>query len=165
MTRLVSVRALSVRTVAIACLGLGLCLPAFANFLVLPVPVGNSPIAPEDVVELATNTSVAPGFSADMRRINNNGINAGNFTVPPGKVLVLQSIQLYPETFGGGKLNVQLVQNALVRNFWVLPQSQPSFIPLSPGLVVAAGFSLDIANGAVSGANVRAIAYGYLADE
>lgn len=124
----------------------------------------NGLVPPGDIVELATAAAVAPGQSGDLRRTTSTGLSAGDFTVPDGKQLVVQSIQIFPETFGAGRLNVQLVQNALVRNFWVVPQNSPTQLLTSPGLVVAPGFSLDIANGAVSATSVRAIAYGYLSD-
>jgi len=124
----------------------------------------NSPVPTPDIVELATTTAVAPGQAGNLRRTTPTGLSAGDFSVPDGKQLVLQSIQLFPETLGSGRLNVQLVQNALVRNFWIVPQNAPTLIPADPGIVIAPGFSLDIANGAVSATSVRAVAYGYLTD-
>jgi hypothetical protein len=122
---------------------------------------------PSEIKYLAME--VAPGRSRDFLEITPAAIPAGVFTVPSGKVFVINSVKIYPLSPGSGVIDVTLRQKIGVTNSerasWVLPNSQPTQLEYSTGLVVSSGFTLIIQNHSRSSGRIRVDVHGYVASD
>ena len=133
---------------------------ALADFFV--IPVGGPSLKASDAVELGTTHIPADSSnSKDVLEITPRGANGGTYTVPDGKVLVINSLQIFPQSLGTGTIRLYLIQNSVSRKFWVVPQSGPTFMNFSPGLIVDSGYRLEIRNSTSSAAGIRVSMYGY----
>jgi hypothetical protein len=160
----ISSRAITFCFLVVAVLGSSIFAEA-ENVVVIPLVKNHiSAISPSDVLELGT-TSIAPGATADVVSITPRAGNAGDYTVPTGKYFVITSVTVFPQSPGAGKIQMQLIQNSSVRSYWVLSNSQPTELSFGPGMLIAAGYSLNISNFASSPGNIRVAIYGYLTDE
>lgn len=124
----------------------------------------SSSISPADVLELAT-TSISPDSTADVLRITPTASNAGIYTVPDGKYLVITSLTVFPQAPGTGNLYVNLIQNSSSRFYWVVPNAQPTELSFGPGMLIASGYSLDIKNWSSSAGPIRVSLHGYLTNQ
>ena len=112
--------------------------------------------------ELGT-TSIDPGDNADVVLITNQAANGGVYTVPSGKVFVITAVIVFPQSPGSGTLYVTLSQNSAARDYWVLPNSQPTELTFPSGLVIAPGYSMKIYNGSSGAGSIRVLINGYVA--
>ena len=140
---------------------------AFAQNQVVVIPLVKnhiSAISPSDVLELGTS-SIGPGTTAKVLRITPTAANAGDYTVPTGKYLVITSISIFPQSPGAGNIDMQLIQNSSIRSYWKIPNTQPTHLSFGPGMLIASGYSLDISNWGSSPGSIRVTIYGYLTNE
>lgn len=116
---------------------------------------------PSKIKDLGT-TVVNPGETKDVVEISPQGANAGVFTVPSGKVLIITTVMIFPQSPGAGTLQVRLIQNSAARHYWVVPNNVPSQILYPTGLVIAPGYSLKMENYSTSSGSIRIIINGYI---
>ena len=136
---------------------------AMAEFYVIPT-VGRS-IPPSKVLEL-TCASMSAGGSASFFQVNKVGDTTGVFQVPEGKVAVVTTVQVFPQNPGAGTIYLTIRHQFEERYYWVLPNSEPTQLHFSPGMIIGGAFySLSAANGASSAGAVRVKMYGYLTDD
>jgi len=136
---------------------------ALADFYVIPT-VGRS-IPPSNVLEL-TYASMNAGGSAGFMKINKLGVTAGVFQVPEGKVAVITTVQVFPQNPGAGTIYLTIRHHVEDRYYWVLPNSEPTQLHFSPGIIVGGAFyTLGAVNSVSSAGAVRVKMYGYLTDD
>lgn len=123
-----------------------------------------SAISPADVVRLGSS-SIAPNAVGSIYEITPAAANAGEFTVPAGKYLVITSISVFPQSPGAGNIEMQLIQDSSVTSYWKLPNAQPSHLSFGPGMLIDTGYTLTIKNWATSPGNIRVSLYGYLTNK
>lgn len=117
---------------------------------------------PSRIKDLGT-TEIAPGDTEDVLEISPEAVNVGVFTVPPNKVLVITSVQIFPQNPGAGTLKVRLIQDSRAREYWVVPNNLPTQLHIPTGLVIAPGYSLKIENYPDSAGSIRVKIVGYIA--
>jgi hypothetical protein len=125
------------------------------------IPVGGTNIKPSDLIELS-ESYLPPGYSGTFFH------DGSVFTVPPGKVLVINTIFVRPYSIGSGTLLVYLrvINNGFsVKERWSLYNNQPYSFHYSPGLIIPSGFQLEPYNHASSTGGVSFTILGYLADD
>jgi len=122
---------------------------AIALIAVVMVSGCNSFIMPSTIKDLGTPNINSDSF-AEVVASTTDAVNAGVYSVPAGKVLVIRTVRIYPVTPGSGTLDVQLGQRIggtnRAREQWLVPNSEPTQFDFSPGLVVASGSTLLVRN-------------------
>jgi len=119
-----------------------------------------SAIKPSEVIELGT-TAISANDTKIVVRILPDASNAGTYTVPNNKVLVITNMIINPQTPVAGQINLTLIQNSTSRRFFVVPSNEPTTLFFGPGLLISAGYSLEIRNGSTSDSSIRVIMFGY----
>ena len=106
-------------------------------------------ILPSTIKDLGTPNINSDAF-AEVVAGTPDAVNAGVYSVPAGKVLVITTVRIYPVNPGSGTLDVQLGQRIggtdRAREHWLLPNSEPTQFDFSPGLVIASGSTLLVRN-------------------
>ncbi|MCF6187035.1 MAG: hypothetical protein L3J49_06105 [Desulfobulbaceae bacterium] len=123
-----------------------------------------SAISPSDVLKMGT-ASIAPDSTSDVVEVTPQAGNAGQVTVPTGKYLVITSMSVFPVSPGTGIIEMQLIQNSSVTDYWKLSNAEPSHLSFGPGMLIDSGYALTIKNWASSGGNIRVNLYGYLTNK
>ena len=90
-----------------------------------------------------------------------NGSNAGTYTAPNNKVLVITNMIIFPQSPAAGVIKLTLVQNSVSRKYFVVPSNVPTTLFFGPGLLFPAGYSLKIENGSTSDSSIRVNMFGY----
>ena len=145
---------------------LSTCITFVAIFSTMLVGCTALPIPPADMVELAAVAD--PGQTVDVRGGNPDGTGAGVFTVPTGKVLVIQNVIVQPMDPGAGNLRVTFIQSAgglpdRIRDTWVVPNTEPTHYDFSPGTRVSSESRMKIRSEAGNPGKVAVLLHGYVA--
>lgn len=137
-----------------------------AEVVVIPLIKNHvSAISPSEVIELHTSVIAADNTIVDFYEFTPLASNAGVYTVPTGKYLVITSITINPQQPGVGLIYMELIQNNAIRYSWRLPNSQPTSLSFGPGMLIAPDFSPKIRNAQVSAGSIKVDIYGYETNE
>ena len=120
-----------------------------------------SAISPSDVLRMGT-TSIAPGSTSDVVEITPQASNGGQVTVPTGKYLVITSMSVFPMSPGAGTIEMRLIQNTSITDYWKLSNAEPSHLSFGPGMLIDSGYALTIENYTSSAGDIRVDLYGYV---
>lgn len=144
-----------------------LCVVAIAVMLLTSSTGSADVFSKPSVIKMLGTTSLSPnsGNQYNMLEISRDAAAVGAFSVPTGMVFVITSVMIFPQTPGAGTLYVQLLQNSSAREYWVVPNSQPTFIQIPTGLVVGPEYTISITNRSESSGNIRVSVFGYLAKD
>lgn len=126
-----------------------------------------TPLAPSAFVELSTSTPISAGNNATLTRVTKSGTNAGAYTVPAGKALVITDVEIFPEAYSATSiLSVQLKQNTTSRQTFRIRGDRPFASALRTGIVFGPGFSLNVANNSPGGSpSFRIVLRGYVTND
>lgn len=120
----------------------------------------SSAIKPQAAVELSrslTNNNVSTGLS----RVFPDGSSPSTYTVPEGKVLVITSVFIDPQTSDADPTVIRLMQDNTSRQTWRVTSNFVSQFSYTPGLIIGAGSSVNAINFTTNSGVVRLSLFGY----
>jgi hypothetical protein len=144
-----------------------LCVVAIGVLLLTSATVSADVFTKPSVIKELGTSSLSPdsGTLYNMLEMTRDAGAVGAFTVPIGKVFVITTVMIFPQTPGAGTLYVQLFQNSTAREYWVVLNSQPTSIQIPTGIVVGPEYTISIKNRSESSGNIRVSVFGYLAKD